>query len=150
MWRQVPNFITTFPPRPGGRVFFLLLSWYQYEGRGHSTAADMGVFSSCLSPLPPILWMATSLVNGRVETVSRRVVDPFVDKFWCSQLCISFAGKISSSERYSGSHIRVAHTITGVTPAWFVVILGPANVVTSLRGLVESTGLSSARWSGQS
>ena len=38
-------------------------------------------------------------------------------------------------------HAEVVYTITGITPAMVVVILGRELLVTSLRGLIESSGV---------
>jgi CDP-diacylglycerol---glycerol-3-phosphate 3-phosphatidyltransferase len=139
-YRQIPNLITT------ARLFlaiafFVMLSWYQYEGRGHSVLLT-AAFITCLVAI------TTDYVDGylarrwKVESRFGRVVDPFVDKILVLGSFIFFAGKnfIIPSEIINGQ-ISVAHTITGVTPAMVVLVLGRELLVTSIRGLAESTGV---------
>lgn len=149
MWRQVPNFITA-SRLVLAVVFFVLLSWYQYEGRGHSTLLTWAFFI-CLVAI------TTDFIDGylarrwKVESRFGRVVDPFVDKILVLGSFVFFAGKnfVIVSDIIEGQ-IRVAHTITGVTPAMVVIILGRELLVTSLRGLVESSGMQfGADWSGK-
>lgn len=140
-YRQIPNLITT-ARLILAIVFFGLLSWYQYEGRGHSSLLTIGFFVCLIA-------ISTDYVDGylarlwKVESGFGRVVDPFVDKILVLGSFIFFAGKnfIIPSEVIDGQ-IRVAHTITGVTPAMVVVILGRELLVTSLRGLMEASGQS--------
>ena len=149
MWRQVPNLITT-SRLVLAMVFFVLLSWYQYEGRGHSTLLTWAFFV-CLVAI------STDFIDGylarkwKVESRFGRVVDPFVDKILVLGSFVFFAGKnfVIVSAILGGEH-RVAHTITGVTPTMVVIILGRELLVTSLRGLAESSGVQfGADWSGK-
>ena len=149
MWRQVPNLITT-SRLVLAIVFFLLLSWYQYEGRGHSALLTWAFFICAVA-------ITTDFVDGylarkwKVESRFGRVVDPFVDKILVLGSFVFFAGKnfVIVSAIVEGER-RVAHTITGVTPTMVVIILGRELLVTSLRGLAESTGVQfGADWSGK-
>jgi len=136
VWRQVPNLITT-SRLILSIVFFTLLSWYQYEGRGHSTLLTWAFFI-CLVAI------TTDFIDGylarrwKVESRFGRVVDPFVDKILVLGSFVFFAGKNFIIPSPIEGHAWVVHTITGVTPAMVVVILGRELLVTSLRGLMES------------
>ncbi|HEY0008926.1 MAG TPA: CDP-alcohol phosphatidyltransferase family protein [Tepidisphaeraceae bacterium] len=144
-YRQIPNLITTARLILAA-AFFTLLSWYQYEGRGHSTLLSLAFFVGLVA-------IITDFIDGylarlwKVESGFGRVVDPFVDKILVLGSFIFFAGKNFiipseiSSELGSGHTNFVAHTITGVTPAMVVIILGRELLVTSIRGLAESRGL---------
>ncbi|MGC4031364.1 MAG: CDP-alcohol phosphatidyltransferase family protein [Tepidisphaeraceae bacterium] len=143
MWRQVPNLITT-SRLILAVVFFVLLSWYQYEGRGHSTLLTWAFVIGLVA-------ITTDYLDGylarkwKVESRFGRVVDPFVDKILVLGSFIFFGGKnfIIPGEIIGGQK-GVAHTITGITPAMTVIILGRELLVTSLRGLMESAGVSFA------
>ena len=123
-------------------VFFALLSWYQYEGRGHSMLLSAAFVVGLVA-------ITTDYLDGylarkwKAESRFGRVVDPFVDKILVLGSFIFFGGKnfIIPGEAINGQH-GVAHTITGITPAMTVIILGRELLVTSLRGLMESTGVS--------
>lgn len=137
MWGQVPNLLTT------GRlvlaaVFFSLLGFYQYEGRGAGSPNLLNVafIVYCVA-------LATDFLDGylarrwKVEGVFGRVVDPFVDKVLVIGSFIFFAGKnfiIPGTAKY------VVYTITGVAPWMVVVILARELLVTSFRGLGEGAG----------
>lgn len=146
MWRQVPNLITTSRLLLSV-VFFTLLSWYQYDGRGHSTLLTWAFFICLIA-------ISTDYVDGylarkwKVESAFGRVVDPFVDKILVLGSFIFFAGKnfIIPVE----GHPHVVYTITGVTPMMVVIILGRELLVTSLRGMFESKGTDfGAVWAGK-
>jgi phosphatidylglycerophosphate synthase len=139
-YRQIPNLITT-ARLILSIVFFAMLSWYQYEGRGHSTLLTLAFFICLIAIL-------TDYIDGylarlwKVESGFGRVVDPFVDKILVLGSFVFFAGKnfiIPSDD--PGTHADVVYTITGITPAMVVVILGRELLVTSLRGLIESGGV---------
>jgi len=139
MFRHVPNIIT------GSRLvlaaaFFVLLSFYQYEGRGDPTMLNIA-FAVYLIAL------VTDFLDGylarrwKVEGAFGRVVDPFVDKVLVIGSFIFFAGKnfIIPETAPHGPH-EVVKTISGVVPAMVVVILARELLVTSFRGLSEGTG----------
>jgi CDP-diacylglycerol--glycerol-3-phosphate 3-phosphatidyltransferase len=146
-YRQIPNLITT-ARLVLSVVFFALLSWYQYEGRGHSALLTWAFFICLIAIL-------TDYVDGylarrwKVESGFGRVVDPFVDKILVLGSFVFFAGKNFIIPVEDGAvHAEVVYTITGITPAMVVVILGRELLVTSLRGLLEANGvaLGADRW----
>jgi CDP-diacylglycerol--glycerol-3-phosphate 3-phosphatidyltransferase len=141
-YRQIPNLITT-ARLILAIVFFTLLSSYQYEGRGHSTLLTWAFFICLIA-------VTTDYIDGylarrwKVESRFGRVVDPFVDKILVLGSFIFFAGKnfvIQEQMPEPGHFVWNLHTITGVTPAMVVVILGRELLVTSIRGLAESEGI---------
>jgi CDP-diacylglycerol--glycerol-3-phosphate 3-phosphatidyltransferase len=139
MFRHVPNLLT------GARlvlavVFFGMLAYYQYEGRGD----------------PAYLWVAfiiylvaliTDFLDGflarrwKVEGAFGRVVDPFVDKILVLGSFTFFAGKnfIIQHEIVHGMEQKV-YTITGVAPGIVVILLARELLVTTFRGMSESAG----------
>lgn len=143
MFAHVPNLLT------GLRlvlavVFFGMLSWYQYEGRGDPWLLNIAfvVYSIAL---------ATDFFDGylarkwQVEGAFGRIVDPFVDKILVLGSFIFFAGKnfiirAEVVEAAEVTHKFVSHTITGVTPAMVVILLARELLVTSLRGASEGSG----------
>jgi phosphatidylglycerophosphate synthase len=151
MFRHVPNLLT------GGRlllavVFFAMLSYYQYEGRGDPWFLNVAF-------LVYVAALFTDFLDGylarrwNVEGVFGRVVDPFVDKVLVLGSFIFFAGKnfiIPIPYQDLTTIPTNVRTITGVVPWMVVVILGRELLVTSLRGLAESDGRDfGARFSGK-
>ncbi len=150
MFRHVPNLLT------GARlvlaiVFFVILSFYQYEGRGDPTFLNIAfiiytiaLFTDFLDGYLARLW--------KVEGAFGRIVDPFVDKILVLGSFAFFAGK-NFIIPVPGGHLEpsmVVKTITGVTPAMVIVLLGRELLVTTLRGMAESSGQSfGAEWSGK-
>src|SRR4051794_7004069 len=149
MFRHVPNLLT------GLRlvlalVFFIMLAYFQYEGRGD----------------PWFLWWAfmiylvaliTDFLDGflarrwHVEGQFGRIVDPFVDKVLVLGSFAFFAGKnfIIPETAGHGPH-NVVQTLTGVAPGVVVILLARELLVTSLRGSSESTGKNfGAQFSGK-
>jgi CDP-diacylglycerol--glycerol-3-phosphate 3-phosphatidyltransferase len=136
MFRHVPNALT------GGRlllavVFFALLGFYQYEGRG-----DPSMLNTAFAVY--VVALITDFLDGylarkwKVEGAFGRVVDPFVDKVLVLGSFIIFAGKnfiIPDVE-----HQMVVRTITGVAPWMVVLILARELLVTSFRGISEGGG----------
>jgi CDP-diacylglycerol--glycerol-3-phosphate 3-phosphatidyltransferase len=142
MFRHVPNMLT------GGRlllalVFFTMLSWYQFEGRG-----DPWLLNSAF--LVYVIALVTDFLDGylarlwKVEGAFGRVVDPLVDKVLVIGSFAFFAGKnfIIPDTASAPPHVQayVVKTITGVAPAMVVIILTRELLVTSLRGSSESSG----------
>jgi CDP-diacylglycerol--glycerol-3-phosphate 3-phosphatidyltransferase len=151
MFRHVPNLLT------GLRlllavVFFCMLAYYQYEGRGD----------------PTFLWVAfivylvaliTDFLDGflarrwKVEGAFGRIVDPFVDKILVLGSFTFFAGKnfiIPETVTHGGTPEMVVKTLTGVAPGIVVILLARELLVTSLRGSSESTGKNfGAQFSGK-
>jgi CDP-diacylglycerol--glycerol-3-phosphate 3-phosphatidyltransferase len=141
MFQHVPNALT------GLRlilaiVFFFMLSWYQYEGRGDPTFLNIAF-------LIYVVALFTDFLDGylarkwKVEGAFGRVVDPFVDKVLVLGSFIFFAGKnfiIPDLETIGATPAMVVKTITGVTPAMVIILLARELLVTSLRGMAESSG----------
>jgi CDP-diacylglycerol---glycerol-3-phosphate 3-phosphatidyltransferase len=146
MFRHVPNIITA--GRLGlAAVFFVLLSYYQHEGRGDPYLLNVAfviyliaLFSDFLDGYLARKW--------KVEGAFGRVVDPFVDKVLVLGTFIFFAGKnfVIQSEEPA----KVLMTITGVAPWMVVLILSRELLVTSLRGISETGGANfAAAFSGK-
>ena len=141
MFRHVPNALT------GSRlilaaVFFVMLGYYQYEGRGDPTLLNAAFVIYCVA-------LFTDFLDGylarrwRVEGAFGRVVDPFVDKILVLGSFIFFAGKnfiIPETGPHETISPYVVRTITGVAPGMVVVILARELLVTSLRGMTEGSG----------
>jgi CDP-diacylglycerol--glycerol-3-phosphate 3-phosphatidyltransferase len=136
MFRHVPNALT------GARLvlavlFFALLGFYQYEGRGDPSLLNIAFTIYVIA-------LITDFLDGylarkwKVEGAFGRVVDPFVDKVLVLGSFIIFAGKnfiIPDVE-----HQMVVRTITGVAPWMVVLILARELLVTSFRGMSEGGG----------
>lgn len=143
MHRHVPNSITSLRLLLAA-VFFLMLSVYQYEGRGDPTfllvaTALYGValFTDFLDGYLARRW--------EVESAFGRIVDPFVDKILVLGSFTFFAGKnftIPVAAEQIGSDPMVVKTITGVAPWVVILLLGRELLVTSLRGISEAQGQS--------
>jgi CDP-diacylglycerol--glycerol-3-phosphate 3-phosphatidyltransferase len=151
MFQHVPNLLT------GLRlvlalVFFVMLAYYQYEGRGD----------------PAFLWWAfvvylvalvTDFLDGflarrwKVEGQFGRVVDPFADKVLVLGSFIFFAGKnfiIPETAKHPGDPGMVVKTLTGVAPGIVVILLARELLVTTFRGMSESSGQNfGAQFSGK-
>src|SRR5688500_6930354 len=140
MFRHVPNALT------GSRlvlaaVVFGILSFYQYEGRGDPTLLNIAFVVYLVALFTDFLdgYLARRL---KVEGAFGRVVDPFVDKVLVIGSFIFFAGKnfiIPETVPHGGPN-EVVKTISGVVPAMVVVILARELLVTSFRGMSESSG----------
>ena len=118
-------------------VFFALLGYYQYEGRGAPSLLNVAFIVYCVA-------LFTDFLDGylarkwKVEGAFGRVVDPFVDKVLVIGSFIFFAGKNFIIPSTAGGY--VVSTITGVAPWMVVVILARELLVTSFRGLGEGSG----------
>src|ERR1700733_10807135 len=110
MFRHVPNALTA------GRlllaaVFFTMLGFYQYKGRGSPELLNIafGIY---------VIALVTDFLDGylarkwKVEGAFGRVVDPFVDKVLVIGTFIFFAGKNFVIQEEG--HAHVVKTITGV------------------------------------
>src|SRR5688572_8713448 len=139
MFRHVPNAIT-FSRLILAVVFFAMLSWYQYEGRGDPAFLNIAFFIYLIALITD--WADGFLARRwHVEGAFGRVVDPFVDKVLVIGSFIFFAGKnFIIPDTAPEGHIGVVKTISGVVPAMVVIILARELFVTSFRGLCESTG----------
>jgi phosphatidylglycerophosphate synthase len=151
MFRHVPNMLT------GSRLvlaaaFFVLLSFYQYEGAGDPHLIIIAFFIYVVA-------LITDYLDGylarawKVEGAFGRVVDPFADKILVLGTFIFFAGKnfiIPESVEHPGTNPMWVKTITGVAPWMVVLLLSRELLVTSLRGIAESGGQSfGAVWAGK-
>jgi len=141
VFRHVPNALTVLRLLLA-IVFFVMLSFYQYEGRGDRGLLNMAfvVYASALF---------TDFLDGylarkwKVEGTFGRVADPFVDKILVLGSFVFFAGKnfiIPDTEHALHGQTMVVKTITGVVPAMVVLILARELLVTSLRGASEGSG----------
>jgi CDP-diacylglycerol--glycerol-3-phosphate 3-phosphatidyltransferase len=152
MFRHVPNLLTGLRLVLAG-VFFAMLGYYQHDVSGRR--GDTLWLNIALAIY--IVAVITDFLDGylarrwKVEGAFGRVVDPFVDKVLILGSFIFFAGKNFTIpfEDLSASPTNV-RTITGVVPWMVVVILARELLVTSLRGMSESSGVSfGAAWSGK-
>jgi len=140
MFRHVPNALTGSRLILAG-VFFVLLGYYQYEGRGDPTFLNTAFVIYCVA-------LFTDFLDGylarrwKVEGAFGRVVDPFVDKVLVIGSFIFFAGKnFIIPETARPPHLTmVVKTLTGVAPGMVVLILARELLVTSLRGMSEGGG----------
>ena len=137
MFRHIPNALTAARLLIAG-VFFGMLGFYQYKGRGSPGLLNIafGIY---------VIALVTDFLDGylarkwKVEGVFGRVVDPFVDKVLVIGTFIFFAGKNFIIPAEGPGNAYVVKTITGVAPWMVVVILARELLVTSFRGLSESS-----------
>lgn len=139
MFRHVPNALT------GSRlvlavIFFALLSFYQYEGRGSPWLLNSAFVLYVIA-------LFTDFLDGylarkwQVEGAFGRIVDPFVDKILVLGTFAFFAGKnFILPDHDAPGPFFVAKTITGVVPAVVVIMLGRELLVTAIRGAAEAGG----------
>jgi len=147
MFQHVPNALTAARLLLAV-VFFGMLSYYQHDGRG-----DPVLLNSAFVVYAVALF--TDFLDGylarkwNVEGAFGRVVDPFVDKVLVLGTFIFFSGKNFVIQQYV-QHASVVTTISGVAPWMVVLILARELLVTSLRGIAESSGQSfGAQFSGK-
>ena len=120
-------------------VFFAMLGFYQYQGPGSPSLLNIAF---CLF----VVALVTDFLDGylarkwKVEGAFGRVVDPFVDKVLVIGTFIFLAGKNFIDVHPGTGRAYAVTTISGVTPWMVVVILARELLVTSLRGLSESSG----------
>src|SRR4051812_10260322 len=151
MFRHVPNILTSLRLVLAA-AFFVILSFYQYEGRG-----DPFMMTSAF--VIYILALVSDYLDGylarrwKVPSAFGRVVDPFADKILVLGSFIFFAGKnfiIPEIEHHGHDSHMVVRTITGVAPAMVVLLLARELLVTTLRGISEAGGQSfGAVWAGK-
>src|SRR5450432_904141 len=124
MFRHLPNILT------GVRlvlavVFFAMLSWYQYEGRGDPMFLNIAFMIYVVA-------LITDFLDGHLarkydlETPFGRVVDPFVDKVLVLGSFAFFAGKnfiIPDYAAMNPDNHYVVKTITGVAPFMVAILL---------------------------
>ena len=121
MFRHVPNLLT------GLRlvlalVFFIMLAYYQYEGRG-----DPWLLNAAF--LTYLIALITDFLDGflarrwHVEGQFGRVVDPFADKVLVLGSFIFFAGKnFIIPETATRAPSMVVMTLTGIAPGIVVIL----------------------------
>lgn len=149
MFRHVPNLIT------GSRlilaaVFFVMLSFYQYQGRGDSPNHWLLHWAFIIY----FIALITDFLDGylarkwKIESAFGRVVDPFVDKVLVLGSFIFLAGKNFIIPTAGAAH--VVQTISGIAPWIVVIILARELLVTSIRGQSEGSGQNfGAQFSGK-
>src|SRR5690606_17613566 len=115
MLRHVPNTITASRLLLAA-IFFVMLSVYQYEGRGDPWFLNTAFVIYLVA-------LITDYLDGylarkwQVESAFGRIVDPFVDKILVLGSFTFFAGKnfiIQDTIIQSGQMVPVVRTITGV------------------------------------
>ncbi len=153
MFRHVPNLLTGLRLVLAA-VFFFMLSYYQHEGtyKRHGDALWLNIAFFVY-----LIALITDYLDGHlarkwnVEGAFGRVVDPFVDKVLVLGSFVFFAGKNFTIPFHDPNAMPTnVTTITGVVPWMVVVILGRELLVTSLRGLSESSGQNfGAQFSGK-
>lgn len=140
MFRHVPNALT-FSRLVLAVVFFAMLSWYQYEGRGDPTFLNVAFFIYLIALITD--WADGFLARRwKVEGAFGRIVDPFVDKVLVLGSFIFFAGKnfiIPETVTEPGPTL-VVKTLTGVAPGIVVILLARELLVTTIRSLTERAG----------
>ena len=140
MFRHVPNLLTGFR-LVLALVFFCMLAYFQYEGRGDPWFLNTAFFIYCVA-------LFTDFLDGylarkwKVEGAFGRVVDPFVDKVLVLGSFIFFAGKnfIIPETVVPKAGSMVVKTLTGVAPGMVVLILARELLVTTFRGMGEAGG----------
>ena len=149
MLRHVPNIITSIRLVLAG-AFFVILSFYQYEGRGDPYLMTSAFIVYILAVVSD--WLDGYLARKwQVASAFGRVVDPFADKILVLGSFIFFAGKnfIIPEIEQPGARM-VVKTITGVAPGMVILLLARELLVTSLRGISEAGGQSfGAVWAGK-
>jgi CDP-diacylglycerol---glycerol-3-phosphate 3-phosphatidyltransferase len=148
MFRHVPN-VLTISRLLLAAVFFAMLSYYQYQGRGDPWFLNIAFVIYLVA-------LETDFLDGylarrwKVEGPFGRVLDPFVDKILVLGSFIFFSGKnfiIPVTEMHATDVVK---TITGVPPVVVVLLLSRELLVTMLRGIAESGGASfGAVWAGK-
>jgi len=143
MFRHVPNIITA-ARLVLAFVFFGLLSWYQFEGRGSPVVLNIAFIVYAIALFSDFLdgYLAR---KWKVEGAFGRIVDPFVDKVLVLGSFIFFAGKnfvIPDFEmmKQTEHSAFVVKTITGITPLMVVIILARELLVTAFRSMGEQSG----------
>jgi CDP-diacylglycerol---glycerol-3-phosphate 3-phosphatidyltransferase len=149
MLKHVPNILTSLRLVLAG-AFFVLLSFYQYEGRGDPFLL-ISAFIIYIAALVSDYLDGYLARKWHVEGAFGRVVDPFADKILVLGSFIFFAGKnfIIADAAFPVSH-NLVKTITGVAPGMVIVLLARELLVTSLRGISEAAGQNfGAVWAGK-
>src|SRR3954453_17594938 len=136
MFRHVPNLLTGLRLLLA-MVFFVMLAYYQYEGRGDPWFLNIAFMIYLVA-------LVTDFLDGflarrwKVEGQFGRVVDPFVDKILVLGSFAFFAGKnfvIQPAVLDQGRTLLRVDTITGVAPGVVVILLARELLVTTFRGM---------------
>jgi CDP-diacylglycerol--glycerol-3-phosphate 3-phosphatidyltransferase len=149
MFRHVPNLLTGLRLLLA-MVFFVMLAYYQYEGRGDPWFLNIAFMIYLVA-------LFTDFLDGflarrwHVEGQFGRIVDPFVDKVLVLGSFAFFAGKnFVIQHQFVGKAQHTVETISGVAPWVVVILLARELLVTSLRGSSESSGKNfGAQFSGK-
>jgi CDP-diacylglycerol--glycerol-3-phosphate 3-phosphatidyltransferase len=149
MFRHVPNLLTGLRLLLA-MVFFVMLAYYQYEGRGDPWFLNTAFMIYLVA-------LVTDFLDGflarrwKVEGQFGRIVDPFVDKVLVLGSFAFFAGKnFVIQHEIAGGMQHSVDTISGVAPWVVVILLARELLVTSLRGSSESSGKNfGAQFSGK-
>ena len=133
-------------------VFFAMLAYYQYEGRGDPWFLNTAFFIYLVA-------LVTDFLDGylarkwHVEGQFGRVIDPFVDKILVLGSFAFFAGKnfiIQHAVIEGGRPLLRVDTITGVAPGVVVILIARELLVTTFRGMTEGSGKNfGAAWIGK-
>jgi CDP-diacylglycerol--glycerol-3-phosphate 3-phosphatidyltransferase len=144
MFRHIPNLLTASRLLLAV-VFFVMLSFYQYQGRGDVPNRWLLHWAF----LVYLIALITDFLDGylarlwKIESGFGRVVDPFVDKVLVLGSFIFFAGKnfiIPIAAAQPGQAAYVVKTISGVAPGMVVILLARELLITTIRGQSEGSG----------
>lgn len=136
--RQIPNLLTTLRLVLAG-VFFGVLAFYDPARPSHDALLVVAAAIFLVAAL-------TDALDGRLArrwnavTVFGRVMDPFADKVLVLGAFVMLAGANFSRWTVHADPV----TLSGVETWMVVVILARELLVTSIRGIVESKGISFA------
>ena len=143
--RRLPNAITVARLLVSG-VFFAMMRLYQHGGPGMAWWLFAAGWVYGLAAI-------TDAIDGYlarkwdVTSVFGRVVDPFVDKILVLGSFVLFAGENFLVGPGPGARL---HSLTGVGPIVVILLLSRELLVTTVRGLYESSGRDfGAKWSGK-
>jgi len=146
VWQQLPNTLTVLRLFLAAG-FFAALNLYRYP--------DEQVIWGNVAIVLFIAAAITDALDGylarrwHVESVFGRIMDPFCDKVLILGAFIYLTGPRFTVRQWveAGSFFTMA---TGVYPWMVVLILARELLVTGIRGVIESMGLSGAsNWSGK-
>lgn len=144
--RQIPNALTVLRLVLAG-LFFLSLTQYRYPAE-NVLWANVAIALFILAAVTD--WLDGYLARKwQVESVFGRIMDPFCDKVLVLGAFIYLAGTrfIMPDQLEKDTLFTMS---TGMYAWMVVIILARELLVTSLRGLLESMGVSGgAKWSGK-
>jgi phosphatidylglycerophosphate synthase/phosphatidylglycerophosphatase A len=148
--RHIPN-ILTLSRLAWACLLFAVLSRWSYD-RSPIATGNGPDWTLLLAAALFIIAAATDFLDGNlarrwnVVSVFGRVMDPFADKLLVIGAFVMLAGPGFSSARADAARDGAlgAMQVSGVMPWMAVAILGRELLVTSIRAVVESTGVSFA------